>query len=176
MNRLLDRLKQGLRRIGRGRNEVHPGPLFDPAAKDDDQGTRLRTELDDAPSSLNKRLAPAAPATTLQTGRTRKAILSKARRTGAPQNAMTFWGMTPVALTDDSSDPTPLVPASMLSGSSQLQRSPSVADVQRASPSGLLGGAIPFAETQEVAGQPSLLEPAPKLAPEEDRIDRPFWP
>ena len=48
MNRLLDQLKQGLRRIGRGRLEVPGGvPTVSPV-NDSAQETRLRTELDDA--------------------------------------------------------------------------------------------------------------------------------
>ena len=176
MNRLLDQLKQGLRRIGRGRSEVPTGQPADLAADDREQGTRLRTELDDAPSSLERRLAQAALPTGPQSGRTRKAVLSKARRTAAAQNAVTFWGLAPVALTDKSGDPAAPAPASILAGSSLLQPSPTVASVQRDPPSGLLGGAIAPAATQEVTGPPSLLDPAPKLSPDEDRTDRPFWP
>jgi hypothetical protein len=176
MNRLIDQLMQSLRRIGRGRHEVHPGSKANLAVDDREQGMRLRTELDDAPSSLGQRLAPMAQPAGPKSGRTRKAVLSKARRNAAPQNAMTFWGLAPVVSTDKSGDPAALAPASVLAGSSLLHHEPALASVKLDPPSGVLGGAIPFAATEEVAGQPSLLEPAPKLSPEEDQTGRPCWP
>jgi hypothetical protein len=51
----------GLRRIGRGRLEVPGGVPTVSQVNDWGQATRLRTELDDAPSSLDKRLTPTAP-------------------------------------------------------------------------------------------------------------------
>jgi hypothetical protein len=151
MNRLLDQLKQGLRRIGRGRLEVPGGVPTVSQVNDWGQATRLRTELDDAPSSLEKRLTPTTPPAGPQSGRTRKAILSKARRTAPSQNGLSFWGLAPVSSADKSADPSSLAPASMLAGSSLLQPSTAAAGARRDRPLGLLGAAIPFGERQEVA-------------------------
>ena len=151
MIRLLDQLKQGLRRIGRGRLEVPGGVPTVSQVNDWGQATRLRTELDDAPSSLEKRLTPTTPPAGPQSGRTRKAILSKARRTAPSQNALSFWGLAPVSSADKSGDPATLAPASMLAGSSLLQPSTAAAGARRDRPLGLLGAAIPFGERQEVA-------------------------
>ena len=176
MNRLLDQLKQGLRRIGRGRLEVPGGVPTVSQVNDWGQATRLRTELDDAPSSLEKRLTPTTPPAGPQSGRTRKAILSKARRTAPPQNALSFWGLAPVSSADKSGDLATIAPASMLAGSSLLQPSTAGAGARRGRPLGLLGGAIPFHERQGGAAPQALLEPAPPLWREDDATDRPTWP
>ena len=173
MNRLLDQLKQGLRRIGRGRLEVPHGVPTDSPVNNRGHDTRLRTELDDAPSSLEKRLTPTTPPAGPQSGRTRKAILSKARRTAPSQNALSFWGLAPVSSADKSADPSSLAPASMLAGSSLLQPSTAAAGARRDRPLGLLGAAIPFGERQEVAAPQALLEPAPPLLRDDDATDRP---
>ena len=131
MNRLLDQLKQGLRRIGRGRLEVPGGVPTGSPGNDRGQDTRLRTELDDAPSSLDKRLTPTTPPAGPQSGRTRKAILSKARRTAPSQNALSFWGLAPVSSADKSGDLATIAPASMLAGSSLLQPSTAAAGARR---------------------------------------------
>ena len=176
MNRLLDQLKQSLRRIGRGRLEVRGGVPTGSSGNDRGQDTRLRTELDDAPSCLDKRLAPTAPPTGPQSGRTRKAILSKARRTAPSQNALSFWGLAPVSSADKSGDLATIAPASMLAGSSLLQPSTAAAGARRDRPLGLLGAATSFGELQEVAVPQPLLEPAPPLSREDDATDRPTWP
>ena len=176
MNRLLDQLKQGLRRIGRGRLEVPHGVPTDSPVNDRGDDTRLRTELDDAPSSLGKRLTPTTPPAGPQSGRTRKAVLSKARRTAPTQNALSFWGLAPVASADESGHPATLAPASVLVGSSLLQPSTAADGARRSRPLGLLGTAIPFGELQEVAAPQALLEPAPPLSREDDATDRPTWP
>jgi hypothetical protein len=173
MNRLLDQLKQGLRRIGRGRLEVPHGVPTDSPVNDRGHDTRLRTELDDAHSSLEKRLTPTTPPAGPPSGRTRKAILSKARRTARTQSALSFWGLAPVASADESGHPATLAPASMLAGSSLLQPSTAAAGARRDRPLGLLGAAIPFGERQEVAAPQALLEPAPPLWREDDATDRP---
>jgi hypothetical protein len=176
MNRLLDQLKQGLRRIGRGRLEVPGGvPTVGPV-NDSGQETGLRTELDDAPSSLDKRLAPTTPPAGPPSGRTRKATLSKARRTARTQNALSFWGLAPVSSADKSGDLAKIAPASMLAGSSLLQPSTAAAGARRDRPLGLLGAATSFDERQEVAAPQALLEPAPPLSREDDATDRPTWP
>ena len=176
MNRLLDQLKQGLRRLGRGRLEVPGGVPTVSQVNDWGQATRLRTELDDAPSSLEKRLTPTTPPAGPQSGRTRKAILSKARRTAPSQNALSFWGLAPVSSADKSGDLATIAPASMLAGSSLLQPSTAAAGARRDRPLGLLGAATSFGELQEVAAPQSLLEPAPPLSREDDATDRPTWP
>jgi len=176
MIRLLDQLKQGLRRLGRGRLEVPGGVPTVSQVNDWGQATRLRTELDDAPSSLEKRLTPTTPPAGPQSGRTRKAILSKARRTAPSQNALSFWGLAPVSSADKSADPSSLAPASMLAGSSLLQPSTAAAGARRDRPLGLLGAATSFDERQEVAAPQALLEPAPPLSREDDATDRPTWP
>ncbi len=176
MIRLLDQLKQGLRRIGRGRLEVPGGVPTVSQVNDWGQATRLRTELDDAPSSLEKRLTPTTPPAGPQSGRTRKAILSKARRTAPSQNALSFWGLAPASSEDKSGDPASLAPASVLAGSALLQPSTAAAGARRDRALGLLGAATSFGELQEVAGPQALLKPAPPLSPEDDRKDRPSWP
>ena len=176
MIRLFDQLKQGLRRIGRGRLEVPGGVPTVSQVNDRGQATRLRTELDDAPSSLEKRLTPTTPPAGPQSCRTRKAVLSKARRTAPTQNALGFWGLAPVASADESGHPATLAPASVFAGSALLQPSTAAAGARRDRPLGLLGAAIPFGERQEVAAPQALLEPAPPLSREDDVTDRPTWP
>ena len=176
MIRLLDQLKQGLRRIGRGRLEVPGGVPTVSQVNDWGQATRLRTELDDAPSSLDKRLTPTTPPAGPPSGRTRKAILSKARRTARTQSALSFWGLAPVASADESGDLAKIAPASMLAGSSLLQPSTAAAGARRDRPLGLLGAATSFGELQEVAVPQPLLEPAPPLSGKDDATDRPTWP
>jgi hypothetical protein len=177
MNRLLDQLKQGLRRIGRGRLEVPGGvPTVGPV-NDSGQETGLRTELDDAPSSLDKRLTPTTPPAGPPSGRTRKATLSKARRTARTQNALSFWGLAMVSSADKSGDPTTLAPASELAGSALMQPSTAAAGARRdRPPSDPLGGAIPLGAFQEDTGPQALLEPALPLIPEVDHTDRRCWP
>ena len=176
MNRLLDQLKQGLRGIGRGRLEKPGGVPTGSPGNDRGQDTRLRTELDDAPSSLEKRLTPTTPPAGPQSCRTRKAVLSKARRTAPTQNALSFWGLAPVASADESGHPATLAPASVLVGSSLLQPSTAADGARRSRPLGLLGTAIPFGELQEVAVPQPLLEPAPPLSGKDDAADGPTWP
>jgi len=176
MNRLLDQLKQGLRRIGRGRLEVPHGVPTDSPVNNRGHDTRLRTELDDAHSSLEKRLTPTTPPAGPPSGRTRKATLSKARRTARTQNALSFWGLAPVSSADKSGDLAKIAPASMLAGSSLLQPSTAAAGARRDRPLGLLGAATSFGELQEVAVPQPLLEPAPPLSGKDDATDRPAWP
>jgi hypothetical protein len=178
MNRLLDLLKQGLRSTGRGRDDEPPAPAADRTAKDGgDPGTRLRTELEGAPSPLARRLAPAATPNVIVSRGTRPAVLSQAPRGAVAAKPVTpFWGMAPLPLADTSGDPAPLGPAPVFSGASVLQAAPTVTDEWRDMPSGLSSGATLLGTTQAATGPRLVLDPAPKLSPDEDRTDRPFRP
>lgn len=170
MNKLLERLKQGLRSIGRGHSDGHDVSRGNHAVNDRERDTRLRTELDDAPSSLDKRSAPSAPST----GCTRKAVLSNARRTSGPQNAMTLWGPAPTSRTSLFDDSGASAPATVLSGSTLVPRPPPADAGPRRSPLGLLEGAFPFSTSAEAAKAPSPTEMANPFTSDDDRIDRLF--
>ncbi len=176
MNRLLEQLKQSLRKIGRGSLEAGGDVPNGRPASDRGHDTRLRIELDDAPSSLEKRSTPTPPSGP-QSGRTRKAILSKARRAAPSQNALSFCGFAPISSADKPGDPTTLAPASVLAESSLMQPSTAAAGARRdRPPPDPLGGAIPLGAFQADAGPQALLEPASPLFPEDDRTDRCCWP
>lgn len=176
MNKLLERLKQGLRSIGRGHSDGRD-VLRANHAGSDERDTRLRTELDDAPSSLDKRPAPTAPSPSLSTSRTRKAVLSKARRTSGPQNAMTIWGPAPTSPTSLFDDSAASAPAPLLTGSTFVPLPPPAKAGPRRSPLELLEGAVPFATSgtsAEAAKASSPLDAASPFTPDDDGIDRLF--
>lgn len=174
MNKLLERLKQGLRSIGRGHSDGHDVSRANHAGNDGERDTRLRTELDDAPSSLDKRPAPTAPSPSLSTSRTRKAVLSKARRTSGPQNAMTIWGPAPTSPTSPFDDSGASAPAPLLTGSTFVPLPPPAKAGPRRSPLGLLEGAVPFGASAEAAKASSPLDAATPFTPDDDGIDRLF--
>lgn len=174
MNTLLERLKQGLRSIGRGHSDGHDVSRANHAVSHRERDTRLRTELDDAPSSLDKRPAPTAPSPSLSTSRTRKAVLSKARRTSGPQNAMTIWGPAPTSPTSLFDDSGASAPAPLLTGSTFVPLPPPVTAGPRRSPLGLFEGAVPFSTSVEAAKASSPLDTANPFTPDDDPIDRLF--
>lgn len=177
MNKLLERLKQGLRSIGRGRSDGHDVSRASHAGNDGERDTRLRTELDDVPSSLDKRPAPTAPSPNLSTSRTRRAVLSKARRTSGPQNAMTIWGPAPTSPTSLFDDSGASAPAPLLTGSTFEPLPPPAKAGPRRSPLELLEGAVPFGTSgtsAEAAKASSPLDAASPFTPDDDGIDRLF--
>jgi hypothetical protein len=174
MNKLLERLKQGLRSIGRGHSDGHDVSRANHAGNDGERDTRLRTELDDAPSSLDKRPAPTAPSPSLSTSRTRKAVLSKARRTSGPQNAMTIWGPAPTSPTSLFDDSGASASAPLLTGSTCVPLPPPAKAGPRRSPLDLLEGAVPFGASAEAAKASSPLHAANPFTPDDDPIDHLF--
>lgn len=174
MNRLLERLKQGLRSIGRGTSDGHDVSKANHALNDRELDTRLRTELDDAPSSLDKRPPPSEPSPSPSSSRTRKAVLSKARRATGTPNAPSIWGLAPTSRTgvlEGDGLPAPALP---LTGSTFPPLAPSAKSEPRRSPSGLLEGAIAFGSSLEPANPPSPPDTAHPFPPDDDRPDRPF--
>lgn len=173
MNKLLERLKQGLRSIGRGHSDGHDVSRANHAVSDRERDTRLRTELDDAPSSLDRRPAPSVPSPSLSTSRSRKAVLSKARRTW-PQNAMTIWGLAPTSRTSLFDDSGASAPAPVMTGSTFAPLPLPANAGPRRSPLELLDDAIPFDESPDAAHAPSPANAAHPFTPDDNRIDRLF--
>lgn len=174
MNRLLQRLKQGLRSIGRGPSHGHDVSKASHALKDRELDTRLRTELDDAPSSLDKRQPPSGPSPKPSTSRARMAVLSKARRATGTPNAPCIWGLAPTSRTgffDGAEAPAPALP---LTGSTFAPPAPPAKAEPRRSTSVLLDGAIAFGSSLEPASPPSPPDTAHPIPPDDDRPDRPF--
>jgi len=174
MNKLLERLKQGLRSIGRGHSYGRDVSRPNHAGNDGGRDTRLRTELDDAPSPLDKRPAPTAPSPNLSTSRTRKAVLSKARRTSGPQNAMTIWGPAPTSPASLFDDSRASAPAPLLTGSTFVPLPPPAKAGPRRSPLGLFEVAVPFGASAAAAKASSPLDAANPFTPDDDGIDRLF--
>lgn len=176
MKKLLDRIKQGLRSIGRGNIEREPP---DPTARSDEAAPvpRMRTELD-AADGRTKTGAPAQPQAQPQQPtslRLRKATLSKARRTGPSQNAPSLWGTAPPAV--DGLFGTPAEPLPLLSGATLVGHLST--DTERAQRPRTAGG---FLEGVPSFGRPAdstnhgdtLFGPAPSLTPSEEPKDRLF--
>jgi hypothetical protein len=174
MNRLLERLKQGLRSIGRGTSYGHDVSKASHALNDRDLDTRLRTELDDAPSSLDKRPPPSGPSPRPSTSRARMAVLSKAHRAIGTPNAPSIWGLAPTsraAVFDGGEGPAPALP---LTGSAFAPPVPPAKAEPHRSISSLLDGAIEFGSSLEPANPPSPPDTAHPFPPDDDRPDRPF--
>lgn len=174
MNEFVKRLKQGLRSIGRGHSDPQDGSQANRAVNDRECDVRLRSELDDAPSSLDKRPAPSVPSPSSSTGRTRKAVLSKARRTSGPQNAMSLWAPAPTSRTSLFHDCAASAPAPALTGSTLVPPPQPATIGLRRSPFGLPDGAIPFDTSADAAHAPSPADAAHPFTPDGERIDRLF--
>ena len=174
MNRLLERLKQGLRSIGRGPSHVHDVTKASHAVNDRELDTRLRTELDYAPSSPDKRSPLSGPSPSPSSSRTQKAVLSKARRATGTQNAPSIWGLAPASRAGVFDGAEAHAPALPLTGSTLTPPAPSAKAEPRRSTSGLLEGAIAFGSSLEPANPPSPPDTAHPSPPDDDRPDRPF--
>jgi len=174
MNKLLERLKQGLRSIGRGHSDGHDVSRANHAVSDRERDTRLRTELDDARSSLDKRPAPSVPSPSLSTSRTRKAVLSKALRTSGLQNAMIIWGPAPTSRSSLFHDSEASAPARALTGSTFVPVPPPATAEPHRSPFGLLDGAIPLDTSADTAHVPSPADAVHPFALDAERIERQF--
>jgi len=173
---ILDRIKQGLRNIGRLPGDRLPGR----AAHSDEEAVpaqRMRTELD-AADVRTKPPVPAQPLVQLHqptSVRLRKATLSKARRAGPPQNAPSLWGIATPA--GDGLFGAPAKPPPLLSGATLV--GPHAMDgerPQRPRPAGgFLEGAPSFGRPAEPTSQgDTLFGPAPSLTPGAEPKDRLF--
>lgn len=177
MNKLLERLKQGLRSIGHGRSDGHDVSRASHAVSHRERDTSLRTELDDAPSrSTNGRHQPHRHQACQPAAR-EGPCCRKARRTSGPQDAMTLWGpapTSPASLFDDSGAP---APAPLLTGSTFVPLPPPTKAGPRRSPLVLLEGEVPFGtsgRSAEAAKASSPLDTANPFTPDDDAIDRLF--
>lgn len=174
MNKLLERLRQGLRSFGRGTFDRRVSSPASRAVDVRERDCRMRTELDSHPSSLDKRPLQSTPRPTPQISRARKAVLSKARRTTGPQNAPSIWGLAPTqrASVFDAAEapaPVPLLAGSNLSPSARHPDSG-----QRRPPPGPLEGAIPFGPSAEAARAPSPVGSVHPFALDDEPADRLF--
>lgn len=106
MNSLLDRLKRGLRELGhnprdQARTQIDRGG----DRRDGDAAPQRRSESDAAsrkpgaehPQRPDAKLPAQQPAPAPASTRLKKAVLSKARRSAAPRQAATIWGVGPTA-------------------------------------------------------------------------------
>ena len=176
MKQILDRIKQGLRNIGRLPGDRLPRR----APRSDEEGIpaqRMRTELDAA----DVRTKPTAPGQPLVQAyqptsvRLRKATLSKARRPGPSQNAPTLWGTAPPAV--EGLFGTPAEPVPLLSGATLLGHQSTDSDrAQRPrSAEGFLEGAPSFGRTSDSTNPgDTLFGPAASLTPGDEPKDRLF--
>jgi hypothetical protein len=177
MNKLLDRIKQGLRNIGRGSVERAARRPATPSEEEAVPEQRMRTELD-AAHTLTRPHAPVQPLVQAHqptSVRLRKATLSKARRTGPSQNAPSIWGAAS-SPAGDGLFGTPAEPAPLLSGAAlAVHHSPDGEPQRPRNTGGFLEGAPPFGRPSD-APTPgdTLFGPAPSLAPSDEPKDRLF--
>lgn len=174
MGKLLERLKQGLRNVGRAQAALQVRAQTDLDVGTREPGARQRTELDNTRTpSVRGKVPPAQPPVS-QSARTRKATLSRARRAANPQSALSIWG-TPAAprtsLFDNaaSTEPSPFFSGSTI-GSEPARPRPSA----QLSPVTFLQGAAPLGPATDVARPTTHLDAAAPLTPDDDRPERPF--
>jgi len=173
MGKLLDRIKQGLRNIGRG-NVEHAARR--PASHSEQEAVpeqRMRTELDAAngPTKPRAPVQPLVQAHQPNSVRLRKATLSKARRTGPSQNAPSIWGAASPAV--DGLFGTTAEPAPLLSGPALAVHQSTDGEPQRpCNAGGILEGAPPFGRPADSANpSDTLFGPAASLAPGDEPKD-----
>lgn len=183
MGNLLDRIKQGLRNLGRADTGPPPHAQQPTAPRDPTHSAqRLRTELDstrhpEAPPASDAESPKPAPASAAS--RVRKAVLSKARRGVLPQGAGTIWGVAPATsrgLLDGTAaeEGLPLLTGATLvvdeHRSVRAQPSDQPASVMAGS---TLFGHAPVTPPALLPG-PSLFDPAAASGAPDERTDRLF--
>jgi len=176
MGKLLERLKQGLRLRNVGRAQAAPqvrAPTgLDVGAREPVAGQR--TELDNTRTPPVQGKVPPSQPPAPQSSRTRKATLSKARRTSKPQSALSIWGTPPAprtSLFDDAASPGPVA---LFSGSTIGSEPAGARPTAQLSPVGFLQGAAPFGPAADAAHSTIRLDAAALLTPDEDHPERPF--
>ena len=174
MGKLLERLKQGLRNVGRAQAALQARAQTGLDVSAREPGARQRTELDSTRMPSVQGTVPPAQAPAPQSTRTRKATLSKARRASKPQCALSIWG-TPAApqtsLFDDAPSPGP---APLFSGSTIGSEPACARPAAQLSPVTLLQGVAPLGPAADVAHPTMRIDGAAPLTPEDDRPERPF--
>ncbi|MBK9684496.1 MAG: hypothetical protein IPO59_14890 [Betaproteobacteria bacterium] len=174
MGKLLERLKQGLRNVGRAQAVLQVRAQTDLDVGARESGARQRTELDSTRMPSVQGTVPPAQAPAPQSTRTRKATLSKARRASKPQCALSIWG-TPAAprtsLFDDAPSPGP---APLFSGSTIGSEPACARPAAQFSPVTFLQGAAPLGPAADAAHPTMRIDGAAPLTPEDDRPERPF--
>lgn len=182
MGKLLDRIKQGLRTIGRVQVEPAARDRSPPATRDGTHSAqRLRTELDSLrpPASPPPAAHTKPPPQTAAATRLRKAVLAKARRGALTQPAGTTWGMAPTATRGLFDDPVAQDPAPLLSGATfavgQTGTGRPPAPIHNHSPlQGSTVFAAPSTAATDTPASSSLFDAAPLFDNPEDRKDRWF--
>jgi hypothetical protein len=174
MGKLLERLKRGLRNVGRAQAALQVRAQTDLDVGARESGACQRTELDNTRTpSVQGKVPPAQPPAP-QSTRTRKATLSKARRTSKPQSALSIWGTPPAprtSLFDDAPSPGPVA---LFSGSTIGSEPAGAKPTAQLSPVGVLQGAAPFGPAADAAHSTIRLDAAAPLTPDEDHPERPF--
>ena len=174
MGKLLERLKQGLRNVGRAQAALQASAQTGLDVSAREPGARQRTELDSTRMPSVQGTVPPAQAPAPQSTRTRKATLSKARRASKPQCALSIWG-TPAALRTSLFDDAPSPgPAPLFSGSTIGSEPACARPAAQFSPVTFLQGVSPLGPAADVAHPTMRIDGAAPLTPEDDRPERPF--
>ena len=174
MGKLLERLKQGLRNVGRAQAVLQVRAQTDLDVGARESGARQRTELDSTRTPPVQGTVPPAQPPAPQSTRTRKATLSKARRASKPQCALSIWG-TPAALRTSLFDDAPSPgPAPLLSGSTIGSEPACARPAAQFSPVTFLQRAAPLVPAADAAHPTMRIDGAAPLTPDDDRPERPF--
>ena len=174
MSKLLDRLKQGLRNLGRGQTATRPVPPQTVHAREDaPRDTRLRSELDAAPAG--QRQPAGAPAPRPAKKSTKKAALANAHRQPATRATSTIWGPAPGAAASLFEVAPPSSSGIVLTGSIfALAPDSAPPSPQQGHGTALQSGSLLGASAADPSPGASLFGPAPSLTPGDDSNERLF--
>lgn len=172
MNKLLYRLKQRLRSIGRTEQHHADVPTKPDTTRDDVvRDPKVRGELHtEQPGPSSPSAGPRAPAPT--GAQTKRALLSKARRAAAAQNSHPIWGPAPATVSSLFGNAAP--PPAMPPWTAALQAAapdPTPVSVDPRRGTSLLHVSSIFDPSPERAHS-SLLDSTPPFGPPDDPGDR----
>lgn len=187
MERLLDKLKQSLRSIGR---DPHGTVASERPDREHTAAPRLRTELDPAcppasPTATAREAQAASPQPRVSDARTKRATLARAARRVLQENTPSLWGVVAGRASDVLHGPSAEGPP-LLSGATLVScatdprlpaRSPAPIDTTSVPEQPFLAGAPSFSPPSATAEPPviDVLAPAADLsARQDDHYDRPF--
>jgi hypothetical protein len=183
VNTLLDRIKQGLRSLGRTDPSPSNPRQVPPLQRDQTHSSqRLRTELDTtrAPTSLTPASQTPQPPAVSTAARVRKAVLSKARRGALPHGVSPVWGASSAAHQPDFfHDPPGHEPAFALAGAAHLTAQPTESSSRPSHTSPPLQGSLLFpaaseSQSSSPGSETTFLDSPSLFDPPTDSSDRLF--